>query len=224
MKIGVFSDTHSHHRMIDMESVKQYDMLIFAGDCSNPRDKYINANEVLNFIEWYESLEVPHKLWIAGNHETSIYFNAVRPKEICKSTTYLYHELVVVAGLRIFGSPYTPTFGDWAFMKSNEKLHRLWEDIPEGLDILVTHGPPHGVLDLSKSREGIIEMCGDKPLLKRVQKVKPLYHIFGHIHNSNGIHNEATLIRDLTMFKNVSCVTDGNISSGLTSFIKTIIR
>ena len=55
--------------------------------------------------------------------------------------------------------------------KDRNKLDRIWRNIiDEDVDIIVTHGPPKGILDLSFDRRGGIERCGDKSLLNRVKE------------------------------------------------------
>jgi Icc-related predicted phosphoesterase len=94
----------------------------------------------------------------------------------------LEHQLAVVNGIRIFGSPFTPTFGTgWAYNKDRGKLHNVWATVPE-CDVLVTHGPPKGILDLSK--ENVSTGCS--ALRKRVIELKPKVHVFGHIHEQAG--------------------------------------
>ena len=115
-------------------------------------------------------------------------------------------------GLKIFGSPHTPQFGQWAFMKARHKLDRVWSmAIDDDVDIIITHGPPKGILDLSEDRNGCLEYCGDKSLLNRVEEVKPKLVLFGHIHNAKNIVN--TGIRKIygleTLFSNATTVTDG---------------
>lgn len=96
---------------------------------------------------------------------------------------FLRHEVKEVAGLKIFGSPYTPSFGHgWAYNIPRNKLDVYWKDIPTGVDILVTHGPPKGILDLTENSDGTLFQCGCKSLLNRVKEVKPRFHVFGHIH------------------------------------------
>ena len=56
--------------------------------------------------------------------------------------------------------------------------------IPDSTDVLITHGPPIGVLDLSVY-DNI--SCGCDNLLDAVtNRVKPRLHIFGHIHEGYG--------------------------------------
>jgi Icc-related predicted phosphoesterase len=57
-------------------------------------------------------------------------------------------------------------------------LKVYWDNIPENLDILITHGPPFGIFDRTAKKVN----AGCKYLLAKIQKVKPKIHIFGHIH------------------------------------------
>ena len=67
-------------------------------------------------------------------------------------------------------------------MKGRDKMWKLWENIPEDTDILITHTPPRGCLDLSYNRNHQLEFCGCSNLLKNVFRVKPKLHCYGHIH------------------------------------------
>ena len=99
--------------------------------------------------------------------------------------TLLYDEAIILdCGLKIYGSPYTPEFYEWAFsLKNQEEKIECWSKIPNDTNILVTHGPPLGILD--QNADGI--PCGDDILLKEVQeRVKPKLHLFGHIHEGYG--------------------------------------
>jgi len=96
-------------------------------------------------------------------------------------------------------------------MKARHKLDRIWEKaIPNDSDIIIVHGPPKGVLDLSYNRRGNLEFCGDKSLMNKIKEVKPIYMMFGHIHNNEDIINAGTrVIYGLdTIFSNGSVVTD----------------
>ncbi len=162
MKIWHISDTHTYHEQLRIP--EGIDMVIHSGDCSNPRDPYNNEPEVRQFLDWYKSLPIEHKIYVAGNHDTSIEKRLVQPIEFAEAgILYLEDDYVMVEGLKIFGSPYTPNFGNWAFMKDRVKLDRYWpQAMPDYADIVVTHGPPKGILDKSYNRENVFEMCGDK--------------------------------------------------------------
>jgi Icc-related predicted phosphoesterase len=211
MKIWHISDTHTYHEQLRIP--EGIDMVIHSGDCSNPRDPYNNEPEVREFLGWYKSLPIEHKIYVAGNHDTSIEKGLVQPIEFAEAgILYLEDDLVDIEGVLIYGNPYTPNFGNWAFMKDRVKLDRYWpQAIPSYVDILVTHGPPKGILDKSYSRDRIFEMCGDKSLLNRVLEVQPAYHLFGHIHNHKDIINAGMqkLSKYDTWFSNGSVVTDG---------------
>lgn len=194
MKIWCISDTHGKHGFLDIP--QDVDMVIHAGDMSNYRDTVRNTNEVLDFLEWFNSLvHIKHKVLIAGNHDTSIERQAVVVKTVLKNGIYLRHESVEIAGLKIFGSPYTPTFGDgWSFNVSRQRLSEYWKHIPFDTDILITHGPPKGVLDLTAADTGSYsEQCGCKALLNYVKRIQPKLHIFGHIHPEENCHNAGIL-------------------------------
>ena len=211
MKIWHISDTHTYHEQLRIP--EGIDMVIHSGDCSNPRDPYNNEPEVREFLGWYKSLPIEHKIYVAGNHDTSIEKGLVQPIEFAEAgILYLEDDLVDIEGVLIYGNPYTPNFGNWSFMKDRVKLDRYWpQAIPSYVDILVTHGPPKGILDKSYSRDRIFEMCGDKSLLNRVLEVQPAYHLFGHIHNHKDIINAGIqkLSKYDTWFSNGSVVTDG---------------
>ena len=98
---------------------------------------------------------------------------------------YLEDSGVEIKGLKIYGSPHQPTFFDWAFNVRRGKLKQYWDRIPEGLDILITHGPPKGILDQSEPHLGS-EHLGCDELMAAVERVKPKLHVFGHIHGGYG--------------------------------------
>lgn len=210
MKIWHISDTHGYHNLLT--DIPDVDMVIHSGDCSNPRDPYRNEPEVRAFINWYKNLPIKYKIYVAGNHDTSIESNLIRPSDFENyNITYLKDEIIEINGIKIFGSPYVPTFGNWAFMKDRVKLERMWrQSINEGVDIVITHGPPKGILDLSFDKNRNLERCGDKSLLNRIKEVNPKLHLFGHIHNNGEIENAGTReIHGLdTIFSNGSVVTD----------------
>ena len=211
MKILHISDTHCHHNLLSVP--EGIDMIIFSGDCSNPRDPYINKQEVLDFIEYMKSLDIKYKIFVAGNHDTSIEKRLVTPGDFAsKGIIYLENSSTCIEGLKIFGSPQTPSFGmGWAFNKKRDKMHEHWKHIPDDTDIIVTHGPPKNILDLSYDRDNNLECCGDSALRKRIIEIKPKLVCFGHIHNCEDIVNAGAmkLSNYDTVFSNGSVVTDG---------------
>ncbi|OAA58310.1 Metallophosphoesterase [Cordyceps fumosorosea ARSEF 2679] len=82
--------------------------------------------------------------------------------------------------LRVYASPYTPSLGDWGFQYHPSQGRDF--AIEDGTDVVVTHGPPRGVLDRTDSRE----RAGCPFLFAAVARVRPQIHGFGHIHEGWG--------------------------------------
>jgi Icc-related predicted phosphoesterase len=179
MKIVTISDTHGKHHELTKD-LTEADIIIHAGDCTNVGKDY----ELLNFLDWFGGLPYKHKIFIAGNHD--FYFednNDIAQKYKDKGVIYLMDQMVEVEGLKIYGSPWQPRFYDWAFnVNRGEEIAKKWAGIPEGLDILVTHGPAFGILDDTVNGMRV----GCEELYKKIFEVKPKYHICGHIHYARG--------------------------------------
>lgn len=210
-KIWHISDTHSYHELL---KVPEVDIVIHSGDFSNFYDVYKNEPEALNFLHWYGNLNIKYKVLIAGNHDAYAFKVNKEFKKWCKhyNIIYLENESVEIEGIKIFGTPITPTFGNWYFQKSRDKLDKFWSNIPEDIDILVIHGPPKGVLDLSYNRDHKLEFCGCNALKRHVvHRLNLKMCLFGHIHNNKDIINSGTMklsIKD-TIFSNGSVLCDG---------------
>jgi len=212
IKIWHISDTHTYHGLLPVP--EGIDIVIFSGDCSNPRDPYNNEPEVRKFLDWFKNLPIKHKIFVAGNHDTSIEKGLVSISDIqVNGIHYLENEHITIEGIKIFGSPLTPDFGvGWAFNKARNKLDRIWSGIiDKDTDIIVTHGPPKGILDLGIDRNHKMEFCGCKSLWNVVKLINPQLMLFGHIHNCDGVINAGTRTVDGldTIFSNGSVVTDG---------------
>lgn len=210
MKIHHISDTHGYHELLQ---IPECDIIIHSGDFSNKRGPSLNHIETLDFLNWYEKINVKHKILIAGNHDSFAFFHNTEFQEECKKRkiVYLENTLFEINGINIYGSPVTPTFCNWYFQKPRHKLSSFWEkSIPnEKIDIFVTHGPPKGILDLSLNQEHEIEICGDKALKNILTtKVKPKYVLFGHIHSNDDMDNNGLLLRDNIYYSNAAVVRD----------------
>lgn len=217
MVIWHISDTHGMHNYLTVP--KGIDMIIHSGDASNYMDPIINHNEMWDFKEWWNNLEVKYKIYVAGNHDTSIEKGIFSKNNLENNDNsfYLENDEVEIEGLKFYGSPYQPLFGNWSFQRADNKLFKMWENIPEDTDILITHGPPKGILDLAENRDHKLEYCGDKHLFNRVMQIKPKYHLFGHIHNNGDQINEGMRMYESITFVNSSCVTDRKFKFGPTS-------
>jgi Icc-related predicted phosphoesterase len=179
LKFVAISDTHCRHRSLKLP---KGDVLLHAGDISYQGD----PREIHDFLDWFGKLHFKHKIFIAGNHD----FFFEKQKEIIirglipAGVHYLKDEGITIDGIKIWGSPFTPLFYRWAFNKKRgNPLAQHWNNIPADTDILLTHGPVYGVLDVVINEQH----AGDKDLLERVLAVKPKVHVCGHIHESYGL-------------------------------------
>lgn len=222
MVILHISDTHGWADQIPPSRFDGIDLVIHSGDEANYRDPYRNESECRSFIDWYSQVPVKHKIFVAGNHSTAIERRLVTRNDFeSAGIIYLENSEVVIDGLKFWGSPYTPTFNDWAFMRKREKMHALWASIPDDTDVLITHGPPKGIRDLSFNRDGELEMCGCTSLMKRCWALRDTLKLvcFGHIHNMDGVDTNAGISQysnSKTIFSNAACIYDGK--AGLKSF------
>lgn len=170
---------------LDLSNV---DLLVHTGDFTVSRDPSMNYNEAIRFFEWFERLEVKHKVLIPGNHDTSVGAGMHRNTLDDYRFHFLNHQSVEIEGIKIFGSPYTPSFGHgWAYNVPRHKLHDYWEEIPEDTDLLLTHGPAQLMLDsANRGTTTEFEAVGDKALFNRIKLIQPKFHISGHIHEDGG--------------------------------------
>lgn len=223
MRLLHISDTHAMHEAFPMERFEGIDIVVHSGDCANYKDPYRNEQEVRAFIAWYRDVPVKHKIYVAGNHDTSIEKRLVTPGDFAEvGVIYLENAATIINGIKFWGSPHTPTFNEWAFMKSRDKISRVWDAIPPDTDVLITHGPPKGIRDLSYDRLGNLEYCGCGALMKKCFKLKDELKLvlFGHIHDMDGVQNQGVshYSKTHTVFSNATCVDDGKFGKGLTSF------
>lgn len=188
MRIVCISDTHGQHGQLRLP---EGDLLICTGDFSRRGRR----NEIVEFNDWLGTLPHRHKVIIAGNHDF-LFEQDPMARHLLSHATYLQDEECVVEGRRIYGSPWQPRFFDWAFnLDRGEPLRQVWAKIPSKIDLLLTHGPPHGILDLTS--RGL--QVGCEELRTALLRVRPRVHVFGHIHESYG-----QLQRDGTLYVNAS--------------------
>ena len=189
MKISIISDTHNKHKLLTGD-LPGGSLLLHAGDISSMGYEH----EIREFAKWYDGLNYDNKIFIAGNHDWGFQNNVDKVKEIIdfyKTITYVQDQLHTIQDdngteIKIWGSPWQPEFYNWAFNLPNGgwELEQKWNDIPEGIDILLTHGPAWGFLDDVEGRRG--QHLGCELLANRIKKIKPKIHICGHIHSGHG--------------------------------------
>lgn len=186
MKLVCISDTHSLHRRIP--NVPDGDILIHAGDCLGAG----TLDNVLDLNDWLGSLPHEHKIVIAGNHDWIFQEAPALAREALTNATYLEDSGVEIDGLSFWGSPWTPTFMEWAFMRDRgQPIYEKWELIPDKTDVLITHGPPKNVGDeVSLGFRSFNAGCID--LLHRIDQLSLKAHVFGHIHEGYGEYKRGT--------------------------------
>jgi len=177
MKLIAIADTHGLHRSL---KIPDGDILIHAGDLT----RHGSLDDVLEFNDFLGTLPHPNKIVIAGNHDLIFEKGRKGCEELLTNCIYIQDQEVIIDGVKFYGSPWQPWFYDWAFnLERGPEIRAKWDLIPEGIDILITHGPPFGIGDLTSRRENV----GCQDLLEVVEKIKPALHIFGHIHEGYGI-------------------------------------
>lgn len=190
MRIVCVSDTHN-----TTPELPDGDVLIHAGDMTIRGYRI----EVYRQLGWLEMNRHRYKqvIVVPGNHD--LYFEAHWDMAVkdCEAADIrlLHNSSLDVEGKRFYGSAHTPVYHDWGFMLGPEAISEAWDKIPAGLDVLITHGPPAGILD-SSYRGGI----GCPALLQKIEETKPRVHVFGHAHEGQGV-----LSTDDTTFVNAAC-------------------
>jgi hypothetical protein len=215
LKIITISDTHGSHELLNLPAG---DMVIHAGDVSARSTLW----ETVAFLDWFGRLPYFYKILVPSNHDWSMVNNIDILSKMCKENNI--HLLIdsgcKIEGIKIWGSPNTPKFCNWAFNKSctveeslkpesiargHDFIGKYWELIPVDTDILVTHGPPHGILDeiqeYNDKGKPINRHVGCHLLADKVEQIKPKFHIFGHMHQGYGIRK----IKD-SIYINASCL------------------
>lgn len=181
LKIVAISDTHNGHNKV---VIPPCDILIHAGDESYRGTK----EETEAFARWFDKQPAKHLVWIPGNHSLGVEAQWPNSKswlsDISPRTNVLMNSDVTVEGIKIWGSPVTPWFHDWAWnVVRGPSIKKYWDMIPADTSIVVTHGPPFGIRD-TVSRNG--EHVGCKDLMDAMLRIQPKAHVFGHIHEGYG--------------------------------------
>lgn len=172
------SDTHGFHRRL--RNLPEADVLVHGGDfCMNGTE-----DEALDFMNWLCDLPYRHKIFILGNHDTCLH--GARVDGLDTNCHLLSHESITLEGVTFYSLPF--------FIEGFE--NRRVKAVPPGVDVLVSHQPPFGVLD-EDSIEGVSICYGSEVLREQVLETKPAYHLFGHVHAAYG-----TVRRGITTFAN----------------------
>ena len=196
-KVTLISDTHTKHTQITKD-LPGGDILIHAGDFMSSG---YNPMEAVMFFKWFNEIDnYDTKVLIAGNHDRYMQDESEEARRLITdfypTIQYLEDEELALyfdgpngdipeENVRIYGSPWQPEFYDWAFNlpRNGEEMKMRWDAIPSNTDILVTHGPAFGYLDIPGGQSIRV---GCEMLRHRVDEIRPKIHVFGHIHGSWG--------------------------------------
>lgn len=232
MKIVHISDTHKLH---DEIIVPECDVLIHSGDIGGRT----NLKELKSFLNWFDKQPAAYKIFIAGNHDGVLskdltlddnyhlsevgkmmskteYEQGQELIQEYKNINYLLNTGVWIGGLHFWGSPYTPSFHrrNWWFNRDRgEEISKEWAKIPSDVHVLITHGPPYGIMDYveNKRMENDYDNhvgCGDLlgVIKKRLLNLK--LNCFGHLHYSYGIMGQYVSNTRYVLFSNGSVVDE----------------
>ncbi|KKL27239.1 hypothetical protein LCGC14_2387140 [marine sediment metagenome] len=195
MRIVAFADTHGQHEDV---TLPDGDVAVFAGDAC----RHGSRDDFLDFLDWYEKQSHGLKIMIPGNHDicTEKYpgfaLSACRARDIA----YLANAGIRPSNVSYYGFPWTPRFGNWAWMKDEGELRADLDTIMWEPDVFISHGPPVGVLDRT-TREG--EYVGSVSLWNYILDSDISLNIFGHIHEGYGVYR----LND-TLFVNCSLMNE----------------
>lgn len=184
MQILHISDTHNKHHLLT--NLPPADIIIHSGDITFAGSEV----EVDSFIKWFYKLNYKHKVFIGGNHDDYLFESY--DLNLPPSCHYLNHSGIEIDGITFWGVP--------LFMQelNNESFDKNISNIPSYIDVLITHQPPKSILDTSGGWT-----YGSQILLEKVIEIKPILHLFGHIHDANGIYTT-----EETVFSNASVLDE----------------
>lgn len=217
MRVFATSDMHGNLDGLDPTGC---DIVVIAGDFAklsgfgkwhlHDQKKWVEKK----FFKWIESYPGIEFIVVPGNHD--LCFDSMKTTWITGldwrldfplNAHLLVDKEVEVKGLRVYGTPHIPVISHtWAFETPADKLRELYSKIPSGLDILVTHSPPHipgSSIDRSVQFGGD-RAFGSNELSEEVIAKKPRFLFCGHIHS--GTHGGVKF--DSCMVYNVSRVDE----------------
>lgn len=160
------------------------DIIIHAGDFTSRG----YSGEVEDFLKWYGKQDAPVKILVLGNHEVELSkkpFQEIQEMVENQGIILLHNSHTTVHGLKIYGSPFSNEFGKgWAYNANESMLAQMYNHIDPDVDIIVTHGPAKGNLDLCPGGN-----VGSQSLAHWINSVpwKLKLHVTGHIHESRGV-------------------------------------
>jgi hypothetical protein len=194
VRVCAMSDLHGFR-----PEIPECDLLLIGGDVCLDRFHGIPASHdprlqaawfAGKVLPWLEAAPCDHVLLTWGNHD----FCGQMPDLLThlpklRKVEIVVDREVVVDGVRVWLTPWSNQFMDWAFMETPSALGKRYRAIPEGIDILVSHQPPKGCGDrFYDVATGRVEHFGSWELCGAIARVQPKVVICGHIHGGHGDH------------------------------------
>jgi Icc-related predicted phosphoesterase len=174
MKIVIISDTHSH----EIET-PECDVLIHCGDATNKG----TTKEYHTFIEWFSKAKAKHKIYVPGNHDFGVQDILITQMIKESGINFLLDDKLIIDSVVFYGTPWCPKYGNWNFMPNDQMIRKYRDAIPDDVNVLITHSPPHSILDLTLGSEN----AGCDHLYNKIKKLDKLkVNCFGHIHEAYG--------------------------------------
>ena len=197
MKLVLISDTHLNL----VKNLPIGDVLVHCGDWSG-RGSLVDLQIFCNQIKIYKQ-QFKHVLCVPGNHDWNAYDHGPLTKLSIEEAggVYLHDAEIIIDGVKFYGSGWQPAFCDWAFnLPRGQALQDKWDMIPDDVEVLLTHSPPHGILDKLDEHGSVPgEHVGcwnlKNTIVSRLKKLK--VNSFGHIHCNGGridIQNGVTYV------------------------------
>lgn len=180
MRILHLSDTHGvHHRL---KNLPEADIVVHSGDFCMVGEQ----REALDFLNWFCDLPYKHKIFICGNHDSCLYEANIEGLDV--NVHYLCNSGIEIEGVKFYGVP--------MFMEDciSSRQAYNYAMIPDDTDVLITHSPAYGILDLDDSIDGEFIHYGSEELLERLTVVHTRAHLFGHIHRRHGITEQRGIV------------------------------
>lgn len=193
IKICAISDLHGY-----LPKIEPCDLVLICGDIVGLHAQRYPKSCKKWYIDWFKpwvnELQCDKVLFIPGNHEVGMEGHEEEYKKLFgphDKATVLFHESYEYLGsdgetYKIFGTPYCKIFGNWAYMYPDDTLRQAFSEIPENLDILITHDQPYEFGDILLQEDcpwADGSHIGNKPLLEAILAKQPRYQLNGHLHS-----------------------------------------
>jgi Icc-related predicted phosphoesterase len=186
----MISDTHGKHEELGILSG---DVLVHSGDFCNGFE--IDEADLLGLDRWFGEQRFDRILCVGGNHDFAAQAKRARGERVFENAVYLEDDVCEFDGVKFYGAPWIPELEEWAYYLPDHDRQNKWSQIPADTDVLITHCPPHGILDQTSGGMSV----GCRFLRDAVNGLSLKVHCFGHVHSGHGQKRQA-----MTLFCNAA--------------------